>query len=182
MAVPSILTMSTVVAAVVCITTAWISDYFRHRYTFCILGIFVCTTGYAMLLNQDSIPGGAQYAAVFLIVTGGYMTQPTTVIWVNNTMGGHYKRSLSAAIMVGFGNAGGIVASNIFKLDDAPFFTTGYSTALALIWVCAVSCTVFLVGLMWENRKRDRGDTDHRLEGPDADNLGDSHPHFRFTY
>jgi hypothetical protein len=35
---------------------------------------------------------------------------------------------------------------------------------------------------MRENKKRDRGERDYRLVGEDADNLGDDHPHFRFTY
>lgn len=174
--------MHAVVASVICLTTAWISDYVRHRYAFCIAGICVCTVGYGMLLNQSHIPVGAQYAAVFLIVSGGYMCQPTTIVWINNTMGGHYKRSLSAAMMAGFGNAGGIVASNIFLTSEEPAFPTGYGTTLALVWVCAITCTVFMFGLMWENRKRERGARDYRLEESDADNLGDDHPHFRFTY
>jgi len=110
------------------------------------------------------------------------MCQPTTIVWVNNTMSGHYKRSLSSALMAGIGNIGGIVASNIFIPAQAPGFKTGYGTALGLIWVCAITCTVFLCGLMLENRKRDKGGRDYRLEDSDADNLGDDHPRFRFTY
>ena len=37
----------------------------------------------------------------------------------------------------------------------------------------ALCCTAFLIGVILENRKRERGERDHRLEGPDADNLGD---------
>jgi hypothetical protein len=36
------------------------------------LGICIATVGYAMLLNQAHISVGAQYAAIFLIVSGGY--------------------------------------------------------------------------------------------------------------
>ena len=35
-----------------------------------------------MLLNQESIPVGARYAAIFFIVTGGYMCQPTTLVCI----------------------------------------------------------------------------------------------------
>ena len=135
-----------------------------------------------MLLCQDSIPVGARYAAVFLIVSGGYTCQPITITWVNNNMGGHYKRAVSSAMMIGFGNAGGIVASNIFITGEAPGYPTGYGTTLGLVWMCALCCTAFLFGVMWENRKRERGGRDDRLVGEDADNLGDDHPHFRFTY
>ena len=111
-------------------------------------------------------------------------------------MSGHYKRAISSAMMVGFGNAGGIVASNIFISAEAPAYPTGYGTTLGLLWLCkirndhsriphkistdhfasslgALLCTAFLIGVMLENKKRDRGERDYRLEGPDADNLGD---------
>ena len=110
------------------------------------------------------------------------MCQPITITWVNNNMGGHYKRSVSSAMMIGFGNAGGIVASNIFITSQAPAYPTGYGTSLGLIWMCALCCTVFLIGVMRENKKRGQGERDWRLDGADSDNLGDDHPHFRFTY
>lgn len=75
-------------------------------------------------------------------------------------------------MMVGFGNAGGIVASNVFIASEAPAYPTGYGTTLGLLWVCALACTGFLVGVYFENRKRERGGRDYRFEEPDADNLG----------
>lgn len=171
-----------IVAAVVCVCVALSTDYFRHRYAFYMLGICVATTGYAMLFNQDRIPVGAQYAAIFLIVSGGYTCQPITITWINNNMGGHYKRAISSAMMIGFGNAGGIVASNIFITEEAPGYMTGYGTSLGLLWLCGICCTVFLFGVMYENRKRERGGRDYRLEEPDFGNHGDDTPNFRFTY
>ncbi|EMD00019.1 hypothetical protein BAUCODRAFT_30459 [Baudoinia panamericana UAMH 10762] len=171
-----------IVAAVMCLIVAFCTDRLRHRYAFCITGICVATCGYVMLLCQHRIPVGARYAAIFLIVSGGYMCQPVTIGWLQNTMGGHYKRSVAAAFQVGFGNMGGIVASNIFITKQAPAYRTGYGTSLGLLWMCALACTGFLIGLMIENRKRDRGERDWRLDTPEADNLGDDHPHFRFTY
>ena len=104
------------------------------------------------------------------------------LLQINNNMGGHYKRSVSSAMMVGFGNAGGIVASNVFITTEEPAYPTGYGTSLGLIWMTAICCTALLLGLMWENRLRDRGGRDYRLEEEDSDNLGDDHPRFRFTY
>jgi hypothetical protein len=48
--------------------------------------------------------------------------------------------------------------------------------------MCAAACVVLLLGVRAENKKRDRGERDWRLDCADADNLGDDHPHFRFTY
>ncbi|KAF2169761.1 hypothetical protein M409DRAFT_64778 [Zasmidium cellare ATCC 36951] len=172
-----------IVATVFCVATAYLTDRLKHRYAFTLLGCLVATVGYAILLAQKhGVPAGVQYFAIFLIVTGGYMCQPVTLAWVSNCMGGHYKRSISSAVMVGFGNAGGIVASNVFITSEAPGYPTGYGVSLGLVWICAAACLTLLIGNILENRKRERGERDWRLEEEDADNLGDDHPHFRFSY
>ncbi|KAK4992832.1 hypothetical protein LTR66_006171 [Elasticomyces elasticus] len=172
-----------IVATICALIVAWTTDRLRHRYSFTLLGVCVASIGYILLLCQSRIPVGVRYFAIFLVTAGGYMTQPVTLAWVNNCMGGHYKRSVSAAMMVGFGNCGGLVASNVFIAKETPRYPTGYGTSLGLLWVCAIACTVLFFGVRAENRKRDRGERDHRLDNAaEADNLGDDHPHFRFGY
>ncbi|PNS17905.1 hypothetical protein CAC42_3864 [Sphaceloma murrayae] len=164
------------------ILTAFATDFFRHRYAFCILGIVIASVGEILLLVGASVSVGVRYFAVFAITTGTYVTQPVTLTWIQNNMGGHYKRSISSAMMVGFGNVGGIVASNVFLVEEAPRYPTGYGVSLGLLWVCAIACTVLLWGLWRENKKRDRGERDYRLQSQEVDNLGDDYPTFRFIY
>lgn len=80
--------------------------------------------------------------------------------------------------------AGGVVASNIFFTSEAPKYPTGYWTSLGLLLFSVLMCVVFVVGLTRENKKRARGDYNHRLalEKDEVNNLGDDHPQFRFTY
>ena len=148
------------------------------------IGILVATIGYAILLAQEYVSVAAKYVALYLVVTGGYVTQPITLVWLANNLGGHYKRSIGTAMQIGFGNCGGILASIIFVAAEAPRYPTGYGVSLALLWLCAAACTGFFISLRRENRKRDRGERDHRLGLPkhELDNLGDDHPQFRFTY
>lgn len=112
------------------------------------------------------------------------MAQPVTLAWLQNSLGGHYKRSIGAAIQIGLGNCGGIVASNIFIKTQAPFYHTGFGTALGMMVLCCIMATVMLFGLRWENKKRDAGGRDYRYteEAEDIANMGDDHPTFRFTY
>lgn len=84
-------------------------------------------------------------------------------------------------MQVGFGNLGGIVASNIYLTTEQPTYHTGYGTSLALVWVCGIASTVMFFGVLRENKKRDRGERDSRLEEPDVANMGDDHPSWRFT-
>ena len=173
-----------VVAAATCLTTAFLTDRLRHRYAFAILGVFISSVGYIILLAQRSVCVGVRYLAIYLITAGGYTTQPITLVWLSNNMGGHYKRSISVAMQVGFGNTGGIIASNIYLTNQRPTYHIGYGVSLGLIWVTGIACTVLLVGLRFENRKRERGERDYRLTLPEdeKDNLGDDHPGFRFVY
>jgi hypothetical protein len=85
---------------------------------------------------------------------------------------------------VGLGNAGSLVASNIFLSKEAPRFFTGYGVALAFVRLEAALARVFMMGLKWENGKRDRGKRNDRFELPkdEKDNLGNDHPDFRFCY
>ncbi|KAF2641474.1 MFS general substrate transporter [Massarina eburnea CBS 473.64] len=170
-----------VVSAITAIIAAWITDRLRHRYFFCIFGLIISSIGYILLLNQEHLSTGVKYFALFLIVPGGYITQPITLVWMSNLVSGHYKRSVSSAMQVGFGNAGGIVASNIFLANQAPRYPVGYGVSLGMLWICGAACTAMFWLVRRENGLRERGERDHRLSEVDADNLGDDHPHFRLT-
>lgn len=173
-----------IVAAVTCLTTAFLTDRLRHRYAFALLGIVVSSAGYAILLAQHSVCVAARYLAVYLVMAGGYITQPITLVWLSNNMGGHYKRSINAAMQVGFGNIGGIIGSNIYITDQRPTYPVGYGVSLGLMWISGIACTVLVIGMKLENKKRNRGDRDWRLALPEEEkgNLGDDHPSFKFVY
>ncbi|KAI4127440.1 MAG: hypothetical protein LQ338_003210 [Usnochroma carphineum] len=171
-------------SAVAAVGTAFLSDRLRHRYACCILGVFVASAGYATLLAQKHVPVDVRYVALYFTTVGGYITQPLALVWMNNNLGGHCKRGIGAAMQIGLGNLGGIIASNIYITDQAPTFPVGFGTSLALSWLTAIGCTVFFLGLWQENGKRERGERDYRYNLPKAeqDNLGDDHPRFRFVY
>ncbi|EAT76826.2 hypothetical protein SNOG_15731 [Parastagonospora nodorum SN15] len=170
-----------IVAFVVALALAWLTDRLQHRYWFCMTGVVIATVGYIMLLAQNNLSIGVKYFALFLIIPGQFVTQPIVLVWLSNLMSGHYKRSVSSAVQVSFGNLGGIIASNIFIGPEAPKYPTGYGTCLGMLGICAVACTSLFWLVKSENKKRERGERDWRLQEPDADNLGDDHPAFRLT-
>lgn len=170
-----------VLATATSLLAAWITDRVRHRYLFCMFGILVASTGYIILLAQAGLSAGVKYFALFLIVPGGFITQPIAIVWVANVMSGHYKRSVSSAMQVGFGNIGGIIAANVYLVREAPKYPTGYGVSLGMLWIAGVACTALYFLAKRENKLRDRGERDYRLQEPDADNLGDDHPHFRLA-
>jgi sugar phosphate permease len=173
-----------VAGTVSCLVAALLSDRLKHRYSFTMAGVLVATIGLVMLMEQKALSTPLRYFALFLVLSGGYITQPITIGWLSNSMGGHHKRAVSSAVQIGFGNLGGIVASNIFLDRQKPTYTIGYGVSLGMLWMCGIACTVFAIGLRLENRKRDRHERDYRYELPQEEltNLGDDHPEFRFGY
>ncbi|KMU91830.1 hypothetical protein CIHG_09570 [Coccidioides immitis H538.4] len=127
---------------------------------------------------------GVRYMAVFMVTAGGFVAQPVVMAWVSNNMGGHYKRSIASSMQIGFGNSGGLVASNVFLSSEKPGYPTGFGTSLGLVWICVLSCTAFFWWCRRENRIRDAGGRDYRFSLPEDElnNIGDDHPTFRFTY
>jgi len=182
-----------IVAAVVTFATSILTDRLRHRYAFIMFGVAFASIGYIILLCQGPLakPHHPQiglsvrvrYMAVFFVCTGTYISQPVAIVWLANNLSGHYKRAIGLAVQVGFGNIGGIIASNIFQTNQSPHFYVGYSVSLGMLLFGGIMATVLAVGLTMENKKREGGERAHRLhlDQHELGNLGDDDPRFRFS-
>ncbi|KAL9071706.1 MAG: hypothetical protein Q9157_005362 [Trypethelium eluteriae] len=173
-----------IVAAVCMLTIATLTDKFKRRYPFILIGCAIATVGYCILLGQAHVSVGVRYMAVFFIAAGGHSTHPITLGWLTNNVSGHYKRAISTAIQISIGNCAGFVGSNIFVDSQAPAYKVGYGVSLACIWLTVVMSTIFVCGLKWENGKRLRGERDWRYNLPSEEvkNLGDDHPTWSLAY
>lgn len=162
---------------------AWASDRLKHRYGFIVFGASLTTIGYGMLLNQEGHSRDYKFGAVFLVFGGAYMITPMALAWMQNNLSGHWKRAFGSSIQVTIGNFAGIIGSNVFLRNESPHYTSGYSTALATMWLAVVCATVMCYFMWRENKKRAAGERDERLSLPEEDrnNMGDWHPSFRFT-
>ena len=174
-----------IVAAIFSLLAAFLSDRVRHRFGFIITGLIIATIGFIVLLAQThSVSVSGRYVAIYLIMTGGYIAQPIILVWLSNNMGGHYKRNVNSAMQIGFGNIGGIIASNIYITSQKPTYPVGYGVSLGLLWMTGLAACALFWGLWVENGKRARGERNGRLDLPveEVENLGDEHPDFRFVY
>jgi hypothetical protein len=171
-------------ATCVTLTAAVMSDKLKNRFGFILLGCGITTTGYAVLLSMLHVPVGARYFALFLITCGCWLVQPITVVWLNNNLGGHYKKGVGAAVQLSLGNCSGVVASFIFIDKQAPTYHLGYGLGLGFVWLCVFSAASLFLWIRRENNLRELGKRDGRFSLPPEQmgNLGDDHPNFRFTY
>jgi MFS family permease len=158
---------------------AFLSDRFRHRFLFALLPIFVCISGFAILITVHH-NRHVQYAALFLVAMGAYSAMPVIVCWFNMNLGGHHRRAIGSAWQVGFGNIGGIIAVFAFLKKDAPKYIPGYSISIAFVCLSALSCTLYFCMCSWENRKRAKSARDLSLTEHEKTELGDMNPEYKY--
>lgn len=163
------------------LTCAYLSERFRQRYVFGMLGSVICMVGLAVELAQPR-SANVRYMGMFFVTAGPYLTMPITVVWNAINVGKGYKRTVAFACVIALGNCGAFVASNVFITEEAPKYHTGFSTNMGFISLSLVSQTALYVGLRLENAKRDR----KRRELPEVldeklyEDMGDRHPDFRY--
>lgn len=90
----------------------------------------VCLLGVAMMGFAVNSPA-SRYAGIMLGVSGGNSNVPTILSYMHNNITGTTKRSVASALLVGGGAVGGIVASNIFRQQDAPRYTPAIIAIIA---------------------------------------------------
>ncbi|TKA77407.1 hypothetical protein B0A49_03489, partial [Cryomyces minteri] len=174
-----------VVSALAALLSALGSDKMRHRYGFAMGGYLISGIGFVVLLAQHHVAIGVRYMALYFVSAGSYVALPLLWTLLANNVAGQYKVSIAAALQIGLGNSGGIIASLIYTKQQAPFYSTGYDVSFALLLFSALLLTLFVLGLRWENEKRKAGGRDYRitdLPAEEVENLGDDHPDFRFVY
>ena len=109
---------------------------------------------------------------------------PILVVWVSNNMGGNAKAAFATGFMIGLGNCGNLVSSNVFITKQTPRFRTGFGTGLALTLVGLGASTAMEILLWVQNRRRVAGKQNGKLDAPEEvlGDLGDGHPGFRYIY
>ncbi|KUL87738.1 hypothetical protein ZTR_05873 [Talaromyces verruculosus] len=171
------------VAAILTVAIGYIADRTRARGLCNILVSILGVVGFSMLLGAKT--AGTRYAGVFLGAMGIYPCISNTISWTSNNVEGVYKRGVTLGIVIGWGNLNGVVSSNIYRGNDSPTFYPGHGTVLAYLVLFLLSGSILQTTLLRiENRKRQRGERDHRIEGLTQEqikDLGDLRPDFVYT-
>jgi MFS family permease len=185
------------------IITAILSDRFKHRYVFVLIGQAIALAGLVLLILPSkptstaqnrpetgvTVSASAKYAALFLTSLGNFASFPLTLVWLTNNFSGHYKRGIGIAALASLGACAGVLASNIFINKDAPAFRKGFATLLGCVGMVVIASSVYFAGLWWENRRRKKlrrlieatmvGGVQNWTE---ERNKGDGDVRFRFVY
>jgi len=149
------------------VTTAvgYFADKWGNRGYFN-LGFFaVGMVGYIILIASRT--PALSYFAVYLAASGIYPLLPNTIAWFSNNVEGSYKRSVSLAMIISFGNINGAVSSNVYRGVDKPWFRLGHGIVLMYIGIGWVTTLITIIYLRKENARRERGERDEVIAPPE---------------
>jgi hypothetical protein len=182
------------------------SDRFKTRgpIIFGIVGplIFIA---FVILRTVDSI--GVRYMAIFFATCGAFTGSPIIVAWIVDNTAGPMVRAIASAYSVSLGSlgkcfniyvkenitivsvltpsyTGGLLATWTYLSSEAPAYEAGHTINLCAGAVLIISGLLASLKFRWENRQKALGKRDHVLDGlsqEETDQLGHSHPDFKFT-
>jgi hypothetical protein len=171
-----------IVALCSLLTCAYLSGKLNHRYGFLLFGAILGIIGWSIELAVPLKSISARYFGMFAITASAYIQMPLLVVWISNNMGGNAKAAFATGFMIGLGNCGNLVSSNVFITNQSPRYKTGFGTGLGLT-VLGLMASTALGGYCWiKNRRRDDGKEDSKLDDSSEvlGDLGDEHPEFRY--
>lgn len=170
-----------VCACLVAIFIAFVSDKTNRRGIYLAAFTLLAISGFSIL--RWATNPNVRYLGVFLITLGAFPGGPGFLSWGMNNAAGPAIRAVSSAYIVTLGTAGGVLATWTYTTKDAPKYPTGHTINLSGQLAVLVLALAGIAYCKWENRQRELGKRDHRLNGlSDAQikDLGYRHPDFRY--
>ncbi|KAG9122355.1 hypothetical protein FRC07_001323 [Ceratobasidium sp. 392] len=143
-----------VLACILTVIVGITADRLKTRGRFMVAFFLLAIVGFAMLIA--SIKPRVQYTAVFIAAAGTFPTNAMCMAWCGNNIGGATKKSVSIAMIVAFGNFGGLIASYTYISKNAPRYYSGHGTLLGILAMGAVVALVMHLYCKRENRRRDK--------------------------
>ncbi|TKA60620.1 hypothetical protein B0A49_12777 [Cryomyces minteri] len=159
--------------------TGWLSDKYRCRGPFMLIGVTMAIVGYIMLIatNRHLV----NYGGTFLVAGGIFPCSPLVMGWLANNLAPHYVRATGTGFQIMVANMAAFIATFTYLPKDAPRFITGHAINLGVLGLSLILIVTMLLYLSFENKKREKGGRNNRLqEGPEH-MLGYRHPNFRYT-
>jgi MFS family permease len=100
------------------LVATWLSDRYKRRGIFMLIGSSVAIIGYILLI-ATSRPL-VQYGGTFLVASGSFVCSPIVMGWLANNTAPHYARATATGIQICIANCAAFVATFTYVQDDAP--------------------------------------------------------------
>ncbi|KAF2653746.1 MFS general substrate transporter [Lophiostoma macrostomum CBS 122681] len=166
-------------AFVVVLLVGYLSDKLQLRGPLMIVGVSLAIIGYIMLIASTAPL--TQYGGTFFVAAGIFPCSPLVMGWLTNNLAPHYVRATGTGFQIMIANMAAFIATFTYLSADAPRYITGHAINIGMLGLSLVLSTVNIFYCKWENRKRETGQRDYRLQDEDESMLGYRHPQFRYT-
>ncbi|OLN83078.1 putative transporter C1002.16c-like protein 22 [Colletotrichum chlorophyti] len=132
-----------------------------------------------------------QYAGTFFVAMSVNATPPLALTWISINASPHYVRAIALGFLLSIGNSAAFLASFTYVKTEAPQYIKGHFINFGSLIGLFIIGTILPLYMKWENKKRERGDRDHRLDASRRNGLareelefrlGWMHPSFRFKF
>ncbi|KAH9919553.1 MFS general substrate transporter [Fomitopsis serialis] len=170
-------------ATIVLVVFAVWSDHIKLRSPFLFAGLLISLVGF--VINISNAPIGVKYFGTFFCVSGSYAAFPGVVAWLGNNLAGQYKRAIGMGIQIGIGNINGIVASNLYRPQQAPRYIMGHGLEIMFLSIGLVILPLVVALYARINSQRDK-EIDGIEKGAvsysdeELQRMGDRAPRFRY--
>ncbi|KAJ5642669.1 transporter [Penicillium lividum] len=142
--------------AVMLLILAFCSDWTRWRFPFIALGFTFTFVGMVIFAAIDITHDvNVAYFASFLMCWGTSAPSVLLDVWYNNNIANEGQRVVLTSIAVPVANMMGVVASNIFRSQDAPKYIPALVTTAAFGGVGIILTICLGLWMMWDNKRRD---------------------------
>ncbi|CAF4595820.1 unnamed protein product, partial [Didymodactylos carnosus] len=167
-----------VVSCVITILVSWNSGRMEERgyHISSLLLIGIC--GFLYLILSKNV---ALYFGAFIACIGSLTLSSLILSWATNNIGGQTKRTVVTALVVGFGNIGGILSGFIYGIEnDSPYYHKGHCIMLGFMCCAFLLLLVFKFLLTCENSRREKLTHEQFALEAVVSRFSDKHPRFRY--
>ncbi|KAF4621397.1 hypothetical protein D9613_000869 [Agrocybe pediades] len=142
---------------------AYFSDKHKHRSGYIVFCVLVCLVGVSLtaFAKQNEV----RYFGAFLTNAGNSGAIPTVLAYASNNVVTHSKRSVQTALTVGLGGVGGIIATTVFRAQDAPKYIPGLIATIISQGIVLTLLAILTVHFLWSNKQMREGKRKEPLEG-----------------
>lgn len=147
-----------ITGAVTLLILAFSSDLLRIRFPFICLGFALSFTGFIIYAAIDNVEKQLQlaYYATFMMTWGTSAPSVLLSTWYNNNVAHEGQRLALTSVGVPLANLMGLVASNVFRMEDKPKYEPALITTASFGGFGFIVAGCLGLYMFFDNKRRNR--------------------------
>ena len=147
------------VAFLVVLLTAFLSDRARNRSNYIIFHAIMGSLGYLLIATAGALRASHwwRYAGVYPAASGFFSAITLILAWTINNQHSDTKRGTSVAMLNLIGQLGPLLGTRLYPDSDAPYHVKGMAICSAFMLLVAVLAFILRSILAIENKKHSCG-------------------------